>query len=156
MRRRGGGMAWFSAPSGPGPPACGSPAWLARRPPLEDGPPGETGPAEPDEKQDRAEHLVPPEVQERKDDEHEFYRRKHGEGREDQPVREGQIDQDDFKARDHAQDHGNLDVDMKLAGLMMAVVRSGGDGGGHGGKLKAEGLKSGRAETMKDFCRGGK
>jgi hypothetical protein len=70
-------------------------------------------------------------VHEIEDDEHELDGGEQREGGEDEPVGQGQVDQHDLQARDDAEDHGDLDVNMQLAGF--GVGRGGGGGGGgHG------------------------
>src|SRR5437762_857627 len=59
---------------------------------LEKGPDGAAGEAEADEKEDRAERFVPPQVHEKKDDEEEFDRGKDDERRDEQPFCERQVD----------------------------------------------------------------
>ena len=84
-----------------------------------------------DEKQNRAERLIPPQMHEVENDEHELHRREDDEHGDDQPLRERQINADDFHAGDYGEEHRDLDVDLIFTNVVRIVVRgSVGVGGG--------------------------
>lgn len=93
---------------------------------MEQRPHRATGEDEPDEKQDRAERFVPPQVHEVENDEHEFHRREHDERGDDQPFHKRQIDRDDLDAGDDGEEHRDLHVDVEFVRIVPVIV----DGGG--------------------------
>ncbi len=103
---------------------------------LEKRPHGASSENEADEKQDRAEKFIPLQVHEVEDDEHELHRGKYDERGNDQPLRERQVDQDDFYAGNDREEHRDLDEDVEFAlavsiGMSVrVVVRFGSVGGG--------------------------
>ena len=108
-------------------------------------PHGATGQHQPDEKQNCAERFIPPQMHEVENDEHELHRREDDEHGNDQPLRERQVDADDFHAGDYGEQHRDLDVDLILTDVVRIVVRG---SEGVGGGCAHEGIGNGLFQIL--------